>query len=217
VSVIPKGCSSQYRKELRRQPDETAQLRADPYWVMQRQSAWGLVVFGCLRDVQAVGLVCSGVGRVLLDQRRPPGGGCRSWPIQHLVLVVAGAGWLSPPTLVGRPATPAGRGQVGYRPAQCADHPTRGCSRMGCSPCASTGGGCDPSRRLARARAVDAGRSGLSRWTLPVICTCWLHSIYLCTPCHQVASTECHMGTTSATSWRYDAGRQGITPPSTPQ
>ena len=36
--------------------------------------------------------------------------------------------------------------------------------------------------RLDRARAVAAGRSCLSTWLLPVICTCWLHSIYLCTP-----------------------------------
>jgi hypothetical protein len=59
---------------------------------MQRQSVWRLVVFGWSRDVQAFELVCSGVGRVLLVQQRPPGGGCRSWPIQHQVMVVAGAG-----------------------------------------------------------------------------------------------------------------------------
>ena len=60
---------------------------------MQRQSAWGLVVFGWSRDVQAFGLVCSGVSRVLLVQQRPPGGGCRSWPIpRHRVVLVAGAG-----------------------------------------------------------------------------------------------------------------------------
>ncbi|MDT5184694.1 MAG: hypothetical protein QOI29_2852 [Mycobacterium sp.] len=59
---------------------------------MQRQSAWGLVVFGWVRDVQAVSLSCSGVGRVLLAQQRPPDGGCRSWPIQHLMMLVAGAG-----------------------------------------------------------------------------------------------------------------------------
>jgi hypothetical protein len=56
--------------------------------VMQRQSAWGLVVFGWSRDVQERVLVCSGVARVLLVQQRPPGGGCRSWPIPHRVMVV---------------------------------------------------------------------------------------------------------------------------------
>lgn len=52
---------------------------------MQRQSAWVLVVFGWSRDVQAWGLVCSGVCRVLLVQRRPRAGGCRSWLIRHRV------------------------------------------------------------------------------------------------------------------------------------
>jgi hypothetical protein len=60
---------------------------------MQRQSAWVLVVFGWSRDVHAAGVVCSGVYRVLLvQQRSPPGGGCRYWPIPHRVMVVAGAG-----------------------------------------------------------------------------------------------------------------------------
>jgi len=59
---------------------------------MQRQSAWGLVVFGWVRDVQVVVLSCSEVGRVLLAQQRSPGGGCRSWPIQYQVMLVAGAG-----------------------------------------------------------------------------------------------------------------------------
>jgi hypothetical protein len=57
---------------------------------MQRQSAWVLVVFGWSRDFQAFGVVCSGVGRVLLAQQRPPGGDCRFWPIQHQVTLVAG-------------------------------------------------------------------------------------------------------------------------------
>ena len=50
---------------------------------------------GCFRLVPrrpGCGLGLFGVGRVLLVQQRPPGGGCRSWPIQHLVMVVAGAG-----------------------------------------------------------------------------------------------------------------------------
>jgi len=59
---------------------------------MQRQSAWVLVVFGWSRDVHAAGVVCSEVCRVLLVQQRPLGGGCRPWPIQHLMMVAAGAG-----------------------------------------------------------------------------------------------------------------------------
>jgi hypothetical protein len=55
---------------------------------MERQSAWGLIVFGWFHDVQARSLVCSEVGRVLLAQQRPPGGGRRSWPIQHRVMLV---------------------------------------------------------------------------------------------------------------------------------
>jgi hypothetical protein len=40
---------------------------------MQRQSVWGLVVFDWSRDAAAVCLCCSGVGRVLPAQQRPPG------------------------------------------------------------------------------------------------------------------------------------------------
>lgn len=49
---------------------------------MRRQSAWVLVVFGWSRDLHAVCVDCSGVGRVQCVQQRPLGG-CGSRPIRH--------------------------------------------------------------------------------------------------------------------------------------
>lgn len=130
-----------------------------PVWDMRRQSAWVLVVFGWSRDLHAVCVDCSGVGRVQCVQQRPLGG-CGSRPIRHSDGV---GGWyrLTEPSHSCWEGQPTGQG-VGK--SEINPRAVRGSSESASSMQGGQAGGHDVTNRRAVRSVGSSGCAGQASW-----------------------------------------------------